>query len=143
MSPARWARLRERHRTRSRVTIMMPISGGHINPAGASPLAWQADRLAHAGQVRVGQLPRAIVGALFIRRSSPRRRAYDLAGTPQVAGNMTFGSATALEALFTFFLAARSTAPSSRRRRSASAGFAIGLVVLVCVLAEACSPALR
>src|SRR4029077_17901508 len=55
-------------------------------------------------------------------------------GTPQVAGSVTFGSATVLEALFTFFLvsAVYGTVVSSQAQRVA--GFAIGLVVVVCVL---------
>jgi MIP family channel proteins len=118
------------------VTIMMPISGGHINPAVSFGL-WlgkQIDSLT-LGKYVLAQLLGAIVGALFIKALFPASAArLTSLGTPQVAGSMTFGSATALEALFTFFLvsAVYGTVVSSQAQRVA--GFAIGLVVLVCVL---------
>ena len=118
------------------VTIMMPISGGHINPAVSFAL-WigkQIDSIT-LGKYVLAQLLGAIVGALFIKALFPASAARMTSlGTPQVAGSMTFGSATALEALFTFFLvsAVYGTVVSSQAQRVA--GFAIGLVVLVCVL---------
>ncbi len=118
------------------VTIMMPISGGHINPAVSFAL-WlgkQIDSLT-LGKYVLAQLLGAIVGALFIKALFPASPARMTSlGTPQVAGSMTFGSATALEALFTFFLvsAVYGTVVSSQAQRVA--GFAIGLVVVVCVL---------
>ena len=118
------------------ITIMMPISGGHINPAVSFAL-WlgkQIDSLT-LGKYVLAQLLGAIVGALFIKALFPASAARMTSlGTPQVAGSMTFGSATALEALFTFFLvsAVYGTVVSSQAQRVA--GFAIGLVVLVCVL---------
>ncbi len=118
------------------VTIMMPISGGHINPAVSFAL-WlgkQIDSLT-LGKYVLAQLLGAIVGALFIKALFPVSAARMTSlGTPQVAGSMTFASATALEALFTFFLvsAVYGTVVSSQAQRVA--GFAIGLVVLVCVL---------
>jgi aquaporin Z len=118
------------------VTIMMPISGGHINPAVSFAL-WlgkQIDSLT-LGKYVLAQLLGAIVGALFIKALFPASAARMTSlGTPQVAGSMTFASATALEALFTFFLvsAVYGTVVSSQAQRVA--GFAIGLVVLVCVL---------
>jgi aquaporin Z len=118
------------------VTIMMPISGGHINPAVSFAL-WlgkQIDSLT-LGKYVLAQLLGAIVGALFIKALFPASAARMTSlGTPQVAGSMTFASATALEALFTFFLvsAVYGTVVSSQAQRVA--GFAIGLVVVVCVL---------
>ncbi len=118
------------------ITIMMPISGGHINPAVSFAL-WlgkQIDSLT-LGKYVLAQLLGAIVGALFIKALFPVSAARMTSlGTPQVAGSMTFASATALEALFTFFLvsAVYGTVVSSQAQRVA--GFAIGLVVLVCVL---------
>jgi MIP family channel proteins len=118
------------------VTIMMPISGGHINPAVSFAL-WlgkQIDALT-LGKYVLAQLLGAIVGALFIKALFPASAARMTSlGTPQVAGSMTFATATALEAIFTFFLvsAVYGTVVSSQAQRVA--GFAIGLVVLVCVL---------
>ena len=118
------------------ITIMMPISGGHINPAVSFAL-WlgkQIDSLT-LGKYVLAQLLGAIVGALLIKALFPASAARMTSlGTPQVAGSMTFATATALEALFTFFLvsAVYGTVVSSQAQRVA--GFAIGLVVVVCVL---------
>ena len=118
------------------ITIMMPISGGHINPAVSFAL-WlgkQIDALTLAKYVGA-QLLGAIVAALLIKLLFPASvvRMMSL-GTPQVAGSMTFVGAVALEALFTFFLvsAVYGTIVSSQAQRVA--GFAVGLVVVVCVL---------
>jgi len=118
------------------VTIMMPISGGHINPAVSFAL-WlgkQIDSLT-LGKYVLAQLLGAIVGALLIKGLFPASAARMTSlGTPQIAGGMTFTTATLLEALFTFFLvsAVYGTVVSSQAQRVA--GFAIGLVVVVCVL---------
>jgi len=118
------------------ITIMMPISGGHINPAVSFAL-WlgkQIDSLT-LGKYVLAQLLGAIVGALFIKALFPASAARMTSlGTPQVAGSMTFPTATLLEALFTFFLvsAVYGTIVSSQAQRVA--GFAVGLVVVVCVL---------
>ena len=118
------------------ITIMMPISGGHINPAVSFAL-WlgkQIDSLT-LGKYVLAQLLGAIVGALLIKGLFPASAARMTSlGTPQVAGSMTFPTATLLEALFTFFLvsAVYGTIVSSQAQRVA--GFAVGLVVVVCVL---------
>ena len=118
------------------ITIMMPISGGHINPAVSFAL-WlgkQIDSLT-LGKYVLAQLLGAIVGALLIKGLFPVSAARMTSlGTPQVAGSMTFPTATLLEALFTFFLvsAVYGTIVSSQAQRVA--GFAVGLVVVVCVL---------
>jgi MIP family channel proteins len=119
------------------VTIMMPISGGHINPAVSFAL-WlgkQIDAMT-LGKYVLAQLLGAIVAALLIKATFPSAavRMTSL-GTPQVAGSMTnLWAPIALEALFTFFLvsAVFGTAVSPQAQRVA--GFAIGLVVLVCAL---------
>lgn len=118
------------------VTIMMPISGGHINPAVSFGL-WlgkQIDAFT-LGRYVIAQLLGAVVGALLIRLLFPASAARMMSvGTPQVAGSVTFLSAVLLEALFTFFLvsAVYGTCVSPQKERVA--GFAIGLVVFVCVL---------
>lgn len=118
------------------ITIMLPISGGHINPAVTFSL-WlgkQIDALT-LGKYVLAQLLGAVVGALLIKATFPAGavRMTSL-GTPAVSGSMGFWAAVALEALFTFFLvsAVYGTCVSSQAQRVA--GFAIGLVVLVCAL---------
>ena len=118
------------------ITIMMPISGGHLNPA-VSVALWlgkQIDALT-LGKYVLAQLLGAIVAALLIKAFFPAGavRMTSL-GTPQVSGSMGLGGAIALEAIFTFFLvsAVYGTCVSPQKERVA--GFAIGLVVVVCAL---------
>ena len=118
------------------VTIMMPISGGHINPAVSFGL-WLGKQIdaVTLGKYVFAQLLGAIVAALLLKATFPASavRMTSL-GTPQVSGSMTVLGAIALEALFTFFLvsAVYGTCVSPQAQRVG--GFAIGLVVLVCAL---------
>ena len=118
------------------VTIMLPISGGHINPAVTFSL-WLGKQIDAwtLGRYVLAQLLGAVVGALLIKATFPAGavRMTSL-GTPAVSGSMGFWAAVALEALFTFFLvsAVYGTVVSSQAQRVG--GFAIGLVVLVCAL---------
>jgi MIP family channel proteins len=118
------------------ITIMLPISGGHINPAVSFAL-WigkQIDTLT-LGRYVVAQLLGAIVGALLIKGLFPASAVRTMSlGTPQVNANMGFWGAVGLEAVFTFFLvsAVYGTIVSPQKERVA--GFGVGLVVLVCVL---------
>ena len=118
------------------VTIMLPISGGHINPAVTFSL-WLGKQIDAwtLGKYVLAQLLGAVVGALLIKATFPAGavRMTSL-GTPTVSGSMGFWAAVALEALFTFFLvsAVYGTVVSSQAQRVG--GFAIGLVVLVCAL---------
>lgn len=118
------------------VTIMLPISGGHINPAVSFGL-WlgkQIDAFT-LGRYVLAQLLGAVVGALLIKAIYPASavRMTSL-GTPQVSGSMGLFGAMALEALFTFFLvsAVYGTIVSPQAQRVG--GFVVGLVVLVCAL---------
>ena len=118
------------------ITIMMPISGGHLNPAVSFAL-WlgkQIDAIT-LGKYVLAQLLGAIVGALLIKATFPASAVrMSSLGTPQVSGSMGLFSAIALEALFTFFLvsAVYGTCVSPQAQRVG--GFAIGLVVVVCAL---------
>jgi MIP family channel proteins len=118
------------------VTIMLPISGGHINPA-VSVALWLGKQIDAwtLGKYVLAQLLGAIVGALLLKATFPASavRMTSL-GTPQVSGSIGFFNAIALEALFTFFLvsAVYGTCVSPQAQRVG--GFAIGLVVLVCAL---------
>ena len=118
------------------VTIMLPISGGHINPAVSVGL-WlgkQIDSLT-LGKYVLAQLLGAIVGALLLKATFPASAVrMSSLGTPQVSGSMGLLGAIALEAVFTFFLvsAVYGTIVSPQAQRVG--GFAVGLVVLVCAL---------
>jgi len=119
------------------VTIMMPISGGHINPAVSFAL-WlgkQIDAFT-LGRYVVAQLLGAIVGALFIKLLFPASAARMMSlGTPQVSAAIGFWAAVGLEALFTFFLVSAVFGTCVMPPTPRFGGFAIGLSVLVCVLA--------
>jgi MIP family channel proteins len=118
------------------VTIMMPISGGHINPA-VSVALWVGNQIdtATLGRYVGAQLLGAIVGALLIKGLFPASmvRITSL-GTPSISGAMGLFGAISLEALFTFFLvsAVYGTCVSPQAQRVG--GFAVGLTVLVCAL---------
>ena len=119
------------------VTIMMPISGGHINPAVSFAL-WIGKQInaITLGKYVLAQLLGAVVAALLLKATFPAAPARMTSlGTPQVAGSMLgiFAPIT-LEALWTFFLvsAVYGTCVSPQAQRVG--GFAIGLVVLVCAL---------
>ncbi len=118
------------------VTIMLPISGGHINPAVTFAL-WLGKQIDAwtLGRYVLAQLLGAIVGALLIKATYPASAVrLSSLGTPQVSGAIGLFPAIALEALFTFFLvsAVYGTCVSPQAQRVA--GFAIGLVVVVCAL---------
>ncbi len=119
------------------VTIMLPISGGHINPAVSFAL-WigrQIDAVT-LGKYVLAQLLGAIVAALLLKATFPAAavRMTSL-GTPQVAGSMLqiFAPIT-LEALFTFFLVSAVYGTLVSPQAQHVGGFAVGLVVLVCML---------
>ena len=118
------------------VTIMMPISGGHINPA-VSVALWVGNQIdaATLGRYVAAQLLGAVVAALLIKGIFPASmvRMTSL-GTPSISGAMGLFDAIGLEALFTFFLASAvyGTAVSPQAQRVG--GFAIGLTVLACAL---------
>lgn len=118
------------------VTIMMPISGGHINPAVSFAL-WLGKQIdaATLGKYVLAQLLGAVVAALLLKLIFPASAVrMSSLGTPQVSGAMSVVGAIALEGLFTFFLvsAVYGTCVSPQAQRVG--GFAIGLVVLVCAL---------
>jgi MIP family channel proteins len=118
------------------VTIMMPISGGHLNPAVSIAL-WVGNVIdaKTLGRYVAAQLLGAIVGALLIKGLFPASMVrISSLGTPQLSGAIGFFEGIALEALFTFILvsAVFGTAVSPQAQRVG--GFAIGLAVLVCAL---------
>ena len=118
------------------VTIMMPISGGHLNPA-VSVALWIGDQIdaKTLGRYVAAQLLGAIAGALLIKGLFPASlvRISSL-GTPQLSGAIGLFEGIALEALFTLVLvsAVFGTAVSPQAQRVG--GFAIGLALLVCAL---------
>lgn len=118
------------------VTIMMPISGGHINPA-VSVALWIGKQIdaKTLGRYVLAQLLGAIVGALLIKALFPASLARIASlGTPQMSGAMGLFGGIALEALFTFFLVSAVYGTAVNPQAQRVGGFAIGLAVLTCAL---------
>jgi MIP family channel proteins len=118
------------------VTIMMPVSGGHLNPA-VSVALWIGDQIdaATLGRYVAAQLLGAISAALLLKTLFPASMArISSLGTPSMSGAIGLGDGILLEALFTFFLvsAVYGTCVSPKAQRVG--GFAIGLTVVVCAL---------
>jgi aquaporin Z len=119
------------------VTIMLPISGGHINPA-VSVALWIGKQIdaKTLGRYVLAQLLGAIVAALLIKALFPASMARITSlGTPQPSGAIGgMIPAIALEALFTFFLVSAVYGTCVSPQAQKVAGFAVGLTVLVCAL---------
>jgi aquaporin Z len=118
------------------VTIMMPVSGGHLNPA-VSVALWIGKQIdaKTLGRYVLAQLLGAITAALLIKALFPASMARITSlGTPQMSGAMGLGGGIALEALFTFFLVSAVYGTAVNPQAQRVGGFAIGLVVVVCAL---------
>jgi MIP family channel proteins len=118
------------------VTIMLPISGGHINPA-VSVALWIGKQIdaKTLGRYVLAQLLGAIVGALLIKALFPASLARVTSlGTPQMSGAMGMFGGIALEALFTFLLVSAVYGTCVNPQAQRVGGFAIGLSVLTCAL---------
>lgn len=118
------------------VTMTMPISGGHINPA-ISVALWLAKKIdgRTLGFYVLAQLVGAVVGALLVKGFFPAAAARVTSlGTPQLSGTLGLFEGIALEALFTFFLASAVFGTAVSPQASKIGGFGIGLAVFVCGL---------
>lgn len=118
------------------VTIMMPVSGGHLNPA-VSVALWIGKQIdgATLGRYVLAQLLGAITAALLIKGLFPTSMGkMSSLGTPQISGAVGFFEAIFLEALFTFFLVSAVYGTCVNPAKERVGGFAIGLVVVVCAL---------
>lgn len=118
------------------ITSTMAISGGHLNPAVSIGL-WATRRT--TGQDTfvyvVSQLAGALLAALALKMLLPGGVAkFVLWGTPTIYAGMTFGTATVLEGLLTFFLmsAVMGTAVSSSAPKVG--GFGIGLTLFFAIM---------
>jgi MIP family channel proteins len=113
------------------------VSGGHINPAITLGL-WSIGRIGwrQAGLYVVAQLLGAVVAALAVKGLYPEMagRVAQL-GTPQLAPLLTLAQGIVLEAILTFFLAFVVMATAVDSAEPKVAGFAIGLTVVVGILA--------
>jgi aquaporin TIP len=114
------------------VTTMMPVSGGHLNPA-VTFAVWMAGRLEGrraAGYVVV-QVVGAVAAAFLVSRLYPLGAVEaSSVGVPRIGPETTLTAAIILEAVLTALLvsAVFGTAVSSHAHRIG--GFAVGLTLL-------------
>jgi len=118
------------------ITMVMTISGGHLNPAVSFGL-WIAEKIdpRTLGRYVSAQLLGGIAGALLVKALLPASGARVTSlGTPQLANSVGLIEGIGLEALLTFVLvsAVFGTAVSSQAPKVA--GFGIGLAIFVCSL---------
>jgi len=118
------------------VTMLIPISGGHINPA-ISVALWLAKKIDSRtlGMYVVAQLVGAVVGALLVKAFFPAGAARVTSlGTPQLSGTLGLLDGIALEALMTFFLVSAVFGTCVNPQAPKVGGFGIGLAVFVSAL---------
>jgi aquaporin Z len=118
------------------VTMLMPISGGHVNPA-VSVALWLAKKIDSRtlGMYVVAQLVGAVVGALLVKAFFPAGAARVTSlGTPQLSGTLGLFDGIALEAVMTFFLASAVFGTCVNPKAPNVGGFGIGLAVFVSAL---------
>ncbi len=118
------------------VTAILPISGGHINPAVTVALLL-AKKIEGkmAAQYIVTQLLAAVAGALLLKVLFPAvgGEASNW-GTPRIAGEITLIRAIVIEASLTVLLMIAVFGTAVSREAPAVGGFAIGSAVLVDIL---------
>ncbi len=118
------------------VTLMMDISGGHLNPAvSLSMMTTRRLDLTSGVVYIVAQVAGAVVGALLLKWSMPEHvtRAAAL-GTPLIAGTVTLGQAIFVEAVFSFFLVSAYYGSINTPRPANVGGFAVGLTLFFGIL---------
>ena len=120
------------------ITATMNISGGHLNPAVTLGL-WSIGRIGwkQAGLYVVAQLLGAILAALAVKGLYPEMagRVAQL-GVPRLASDVSFTQGVLIEAILTFFLAFAVMATAVDAAAPKVAGWAIGLTVMMGVLAS-------
>ena len=120
------------------ITATMNISGGHLNPAVTLGL-WSIGRIGwkQAGLYVVAQLLGAILAALAVKGLYPEMasRIAQL-GAPRLATDVSFTQGVLIEAILTFFLAFAVMATAVDAAAPKVAGWAIGLTVMMGVLAS-------
>jgi len=114
------------------VTMAMPISGGHLNPA-VTFAVWAAGRidLRRAALYVVAQLAAAVAAVLVIKVLFPASGvAAASLGVPRIAQDLTLTAAVFVEAVLTFFLVSAVFGTGVSRHAPKVGGFAIGLTLI-------------
>lgn len=119
------------------VTITMPISGGHVNPAVTFGL-WVARKIdaRRAGLYVVAQLAGAVAGALLLRVLFPVGAGDATSwGVPRISPYVPFEQAIVIEAVLTLFLVSAVFGTAVSPQAPKVGGFGIGLVLVFDILA--------
>ncbi|HEU4763832.1 MAG TPA: aquaporin [Gemmatimonadales bacterium] len=121
------------------VTVALPYSGGHVNPAvTVGMLIGGRIDAARAGLYVVAQLVGAVVGAIAVNATFPAgvTRVLDL-GVPSIHTAVTMSGAICLEAVMTFVLMTAYYATIVSPRATRMAGWGVGLAVFAMMLVGA------
>ena len=119
------------------VTITMPISGGHVNPAVTFGL-WLARKIdaRRAGLYVVAQLAGAVAGAFLLRALFPVGAGDATSwGLPRISPYISFPQAVVIEAILTLFLVSAVFGTALSPQAPKVGGFGIGLVLAFDILA--------
>jgi len=119
------------------VTITMPISGGHVNPAVTFGL-WLARKIdaRRAGLYVVAQLAGAVAGAFLLRALFPVGAGDATSwGLPRISPYISFPQAVVIEATLTLFLVSAVFGTAVSPQAPKVGGFGIGLVLAFDILA--------
>ena len=119
------------------ITFAMNISGGHINPA-VTIAAFVAGKIKSFDAISyiIAQVVGASIAGFLLLMLYPAAAGSAVHyGTPTVASSISVLQAIALEAIMTFFLVFVVFGTAIDKRAPKVAGFAIGLTVVVDVLA--------
>ena len=118
------------------ITAAMSISGGHLNPAVTLGfLATKRIDGKTAGAYIGTQLLAGIAGAYTTSIAIPSNVGrLALIGLPQINSNMSFGTATLLEALMTFFLMSAVMGTIVNPKAPKHGGLWVGIAVMVMIL---------
>lgn len=118
------------------ITLTMPVSGGHLNPAVSLAL-WLAQKIdgRRFATYVVAQIVGAILGALLIKAffAAGVTRVTSL-GLPQISGAIGPFEATAIEALLTFFVVSAVFGTYVSPLAPKVGGFGVGLAMFTCAL---------
>lgn len=120
------------------VTATMNISGGHLNPAvtlglfSVGRIGWK-----QAGLYVVAQLLGAVLAAYAVKGLYPEGAGLVAQlGAPRLASDISFTQGVLIEAILTFFLAFAVMGTAVDATAPKVAGWAIGLTVMMGVLAS-------
>jgi MIP family channel proteins len=118
------------------VTVAMPISGGHLNPAVTFGV-WLAGRIdaRKAGMYVATQLVAAVIAVLVVRWVYPSSAGQATSyGVPRLAADVTIARGIIIEAVLTLMLVSAVFGTVISAHAPRVGGFAIGLTLLPAIL---------